>query len=204
MDELSITPEELRKIMGESDSSFAPPPPKPAPASSRQLSQDEINRMIAAQNAGAASPPVASSRTPKSAQITPEELAQITGSAGPGFGGGSDSGGSGFGSNPTARPAEFAPLRSPSSISSSTNLDLLLGVTLKVTVELGRTKLNIEEILKLGPGSVVELDKLAGEPVDVLINDRMIAKGEVVVIDDRFGVRITDVISPAQRLHSLQ
>lgn len=201
MDELSITPEELRKIMGESDSSFAPPP-KPSPASSRQLSQDEINRMIAAQNAGAPAPP-ASSRAPKSAQITPEELAQITGSAGPSFGGG-DSGGSGFGSNPTARPAEFAPLRSPSSIASSTNLDLLLGVTLKVTVELGRTKLNIEEILKLGPGSVVELDKLAGEPVDVLINDRMIAKGEVVVIDDRFGVRITDVISPAQRIHSLQ
>lgn len=201
MDELSITPEELRKIMGESDPPL-PSAPKSTPASSRQLSQEEINRMIAAQGSGTPASP-SPARAPKSAQITPEELAQITGSGGPNFGG--EGSGSGFGnSNMTVRPAEFAPLRSPSSISSSTNLDLLLGVTLKVTVELGRTKLNIEEILKLGPGSVVELDKLAGEPVDVLINDRMIAKGEVVVIDDRFGVRITDVISPAQRLHSLQ
>ena len=64
--------------------------------------------------------------------------------------------------------------------------------------------MNIEEILHLGPGSVVELDKLAGEPVDVLVNDKMIAKGEVVVLDDRFGVRITDVLSPAQRINSLR
>jgi flagellar motor switch protein FliN/FliY len=105
----------------------------------------------------------------------------------------------------TARPAEFASLypTEPAS-SSTTNLDLLLGVTLRVTVELGRTKMNIEEVLKLGPGSVVELDKLAGEPVDVLVNDRLIARGEVVVLDDRFGVRITDVVSPAQRLDSLR
>ena len=96
----------------------------------------------------------------------------------------------------TARPVQFAPLEAPSSVTPATNLDLLLGVTLRVTVELGRTKMNIEEILNLGPGSVVELDKLAGEPVDVLINDRMIARGEVVVLDDRFGVRVTDVLSP--------
>ncbi|MCB0210194.1 MAG: flagellar motor switch protein FliN [Anaerolineae bacterium] len=103
----------------------------------------------------------------------------------------------------TARPAQFAPLQSPGSISSSTNLDLLLGVSLRVTVELGRTKMNIEEVLRLGPGSVVELDKLAGEPVDVLVNERLIARGEVVVLDDRFGVRITDVLPPAQRINSL-
>jgi flagellar motor switch protein FliN/FliY len=87
---------------------------------------------------------------------------------------------------------------------AATNLDLLLGVTLRVTVELGRTKMSIEEILKLGPGSVVELDKLAGEPVDVLVNGRLIARGEVVVLDDRFGVRITDVVPPAQRLDTLR
>jgi flagellar motor switch protein FliN/FliY len=64
--------------------------------------------------------------------------------------------------------------------------------------------MNIEEILHLGPGSVVELDKLAGEPVDVLVNDKMIARGEVVVLDDRFGVRITDVLPPVQRINSLK
>ena len=105
----------------------------------------------------------------------------------------------------TAHPARFAPLQPAKTVgSSSNNLDLLLGVTLRVTVELGRTKMDIREILALGPGSVVELDKQAGEPVDVLVNDRLIARGEVVVIDDRFGVRITDVPSPAQRLSSLK
>lgn len=104
----------------------------------------------------------------------------------------------------TARPVEFAPLDAAGVSSSNTNLDLLLGVTLQVTVELGRTKMNIEEVLNLGPGSVVELEKLAGEPVDVLVNDKMIARGEVVVLDDRFGVRITDVLPPAQRLNSLK
>jgi flagellar motor switch protein FliN len=105
----------------------------------------------------------------------------------------------------TAHPARFAPLQPAKAVgSSSNNLDLLLGVTLRVTVELGRTKMDIREILALGPGSVVELDKQAGEPVDILVNDRLIARGEVVVIDDRFGVRITDVPSPAQRLSSLK
>lgn len=104
----------------------------------------------------------------------------------------------------TARPAQFAPLQNAGLVSSSTNLDMLLGVTLRVTVELGRTKMSVEEVLKIGPGSVVELDKLAGEPVDVLVNEQLIARGEVVVVDDRFGVRITDVLPPAQRLNSLQ
>ncbi len=106
--------------------------------------------------------------------------------------------------NATAHPVQFAPLENASGGSSGSNLDLLLGVTLQVTVELGRTKMNIEEILHLGPGSVVELEKLAGEPVDVLINDKMIARGEVVVLDDRFGVRITDVLPPVQRINSLR
>ena len=201
MDELSISPEELAKIMGDSGSASQktePSPPASNPASSGgggNLSQEEINRMIAAQQGGGATgqearTPAGSRPSPVNSQITPEELAGITGNPGAAARPGA-----------TARPAEFAPLQSPGPL--STNLDLLLGVTLKVTVELGRTKMNIEEVLKLGPGSVVELDKLAGEPVDVLINERMIARGEVVVIDDRFGVRITDVVSPAQRLHSL-
>jgi len=106
----------------------------------------------------------------------------------------------------TAYPVNFAPLQPAKAVSSSSspNLDMLMGVVLRVTVELGRTKMDIREILQLGPGSVVELDKLAGEPVDVLVNDRLIACGEVVVIDDRFGVRITDVPSAVQRVSTLK
>jgi len=84
------------------------------------------------------------------------------------------------------------------------NIGLLLDVPLKLTVELGRTTKLVKEILALAPGSVVELDKLAGEPVDILVNEKLIAKGEVVVIDENFGVRITEIINPEERLHAVQ
>lgn len=84
------------------------------------------------------------------------------------------------------------------------NLDMLLDIPLQVTVELGRTKRSVKEILELSPGSIIELDKLAGEPVDILINSRLIAKGEVVVIDENFGVRVTDIISQSDRLNKLR
>jgi flagellar motor switch protein FliN/FliY len=83
------------------------------------------------------------------------------------------------------------------------NIDLLLGVNLQVAVEIGRTTLPIREVLALTPGSIIELDKLAGEKVDILINGRPIAQGEVVVVDENFGVRITDVVSRQQRLSPL-
>ena len=73
-----------------------------------------------------------------------------------------------------------------------------------VAVELGRTKIAIKDMLKLGPGSVIELDKLIGEPVDLLVNDRLIARGEVVVFDENFGIRITDMMNPEERLKSLE
>jgi flagellar motor switch protein FliN/FliY len=84
------------------------------------------------------------------------------------------------------------------------NLSLLYDVTLNITVELGRTRKSIREILDLTPGSIVELDKLAGEPVDILVNGKRIAIGEVVVIDENFGVRVTDIISPVERVRNLQ
>jgi flagellar motor switch protein FliN len=84
------------------------------------------------------------------------------------------------------------------------NLSLLYDVTLNITVELGRTRKSIREILDLTPGSIVELDKLAGEPVDILVNNKRIAIGEVVVIDENFGVRVTDIISPVERVRNLQ
>ena len=82
-------------------------------------------------------------------------------------------------------------------------LDVILDIAMPLTVELGRTKMLIRDILALGPGSVIELDKLAGEPVDLLVNDRPIAKGEVVVIDESFGVRLTHISHAAERLRSL-
>lgn len=84
------------------------------------------------------------------------------------------------------------------------NIGLLMDVPLKLTVELGRTTKLVKEILALAPGSVVELDKLAGEAVDILVNEKLIAKGEVVVIDENFGVRITEIINPEERLHAVQ
>lgn len=86
----------------------------------------------------------------------------------------------------------------------ATNLNLLLDIPLKVTVELGRTSKQIREILELSHGSIIELDKLAGEPVDILVNNKLIAKGEVVVIEENFGVRVTDIISQWDRVKKLQ
>jgi flagellar motor switch protein FliN/FliY len=75
------------------------------------------------------------------------------------------------------------------------NLDLLMNVSLGVTAELGRCTLRVSEVLKLGRGSIVELDRLAGAPIDVLVNNRLVARGEVIAVDDRFGVRVTEVIA---------
>jgi flagellar motor switch protein FliN/FliY len=99
---------------------------------------------------------------------------------------------------------QFQPFDGEAEAGSGTNLDLLLDVSLRVSVELGRTELAIKEVLALGPGSVVELDKLAGEPVDILVNNRLIAKGEVVVVDENFGVRVTDIISPQKLIGKLR
>lgn len=84
------------------------------------------------------------------------------------------------------------------------NLDLILDIPLKVTVELGRTKMMVSELLNLGQGSVIELAKLAGEPMEVLVNDKLVARGEAVVVNEKFGVRLTDIISPAERVEQLK
>lgn len=101
--------------------------------------------------------------------------------------------------------AQFASFESANiSQAEARNLNMLLDIPLQVTVELGRTKRSVKEILELSSGSIIELDKLAGEPVDILVNSRLIAKGEVVVIDENFGVRITDILSQADRLNNLR
>lgn len=96
--------------------------------------------------------------------------------------------------SPTASRARFAPLPEPEGPAQRSGIDLLAGLQMNVSVELGRTELTVSEVLGLGPGSVIELDRLAGEPVDILVNDRLIARGEVVVVDENFGVRVVEVV----------
>ncbi len=84
------------------------------------------------------------------------------------------------------------------------NLDFILDIPLKVTVELGRTSVVIKDLLQLGQGSVLELDKLAGEPLEILVNGKLVAKGEVVVVNEKFGIRLTDIISPVERIETLK
>jgi flagellar motor switch protein FliN/FliY len=98
------------------------------------------------------------------------------------------------------QPAQFQTFDEGKLAAERKNISLIMDVPLQVTVELGRTQKLIKDILEFGPGSIIELDKLAGEPVDILVNGKYIAKGEVVVIDESFGVRIIDIIHPSKRL----
>ncbi len=84
------------------------------------------------------------------------------------------------------------------------SLDFILDIPLKITVELGRSKMAIRDILQLAQGSVIELSKFAGEPLEVLVNDKLIARGEVVVVNEKFGIRLTDIISPIERIEQLK
>jgi flagellar motor switch protein FliN/FliY len=104
----------------------------------------------------------------------------------------------------SVQPAQFAPLRPTNLTVSQDNLGLILDVPLQVSVELGKAKKTIKEILELGPGSVIELDRLAGEPVDMIVNGKLVAKCEVVVINETFGIRITDIVQPSERMTSIQ
>ncbi|MFI8415766.1 flagellar motor switch protein FliN [Serratia sp. NPDC078593] len=97
----------------------------------------------------------------------------------------------------------FKTLEAQDAIGSLQDIDLILDIPVKLTVELGRTKMTIKELLRLSQGSVVALDGLAGEPLDILINGYLIAQGEVVVVADKFGVRITDIITPSERMRRL-
>ncbi len=84
------------------------------------------------------------------------------------------------------------------------NLDFILDIPLKVSVELGRAQVVIKDLLQLGQGSVLELNKLAGEPLEVLVNGKLVARGEVVVVNEKFGIRLTDIISPLERIETLK
>lgn len=131
------------------------------------------------------------------AETLEAELSQMTeegGGAGDDAGGGA--GGSGGGDGASAAPA--------GGDTSDRNLDLIMDIPLKVTVELGRAKMVVHDLLNLGQGSVIELSKLAGEPMEVLVNDKLVARGEAVVVNEKFGVRLTDIISPTERVEQLK
>lgn len=101
-------------------------------------------------------------------------------------------------------PVQFGSLAEDGVKKQSNSIDLLLDVPLRISVELGRATMSIRDVLNLGAGSVIELDKMAGEPVDIMANDRLVARGEVVVVDENFGVRVTDIVTIEKRLNSLR
>lgn len=104
-----------------------------------------------------------------------------------------------------AQPADIFPSFGGNAGNSGmmNELDMILDIPVKLTVELGRTKITIKNLLQLAHGSVVELDAMAGEPMDVLVNGTLIAQGEVVVVNDKFGIRLTDIITPSERMRKL-
>jgi len=100
--------------------------------------------------------------------------------------------------------SENADLKAGADNESSINMDFILDIPIEVTVELGRSKMLVNELLQLGQGSVIELSKLAGETLEILANQKLIARGEVVVVNDKYGMRLTEVISPMERLERLR
>jgi flagellar motor switch protein FliN len=138
--------------------------------------------------------PAAPRQVPSSPSLAPTQTSPA------GHAGNGGNGGMPYAPTLNVRPAQFAELTAAPTGQPGYNIELLLGVNLQVAVEIGRTTLPIRDVLALTPGSIIELDKLAGEKVDVLINGRPIAQGEVVVVDENFGVRITDVVSRQHRL----
>ncbi len=103
----------------------------------------------------------------------------------------------------TAAPASFPPLDGGGAVPAPKNIEFILDIPMQVTVQVGSTKMVIRELLQLGQGSVIELEKLAGEPMEVLVNNKLVARGEVVVVNEKFGIRLTDVISAAERVQQL-
>lgn len=103
-----------------------------------------------------------------------------------------------------ATAAAFNEVNDDSVLQTDVKLDVVLDIPVNISMEIGRTKISIRNLLQLNQGSVVELDRLAGEPMDVLVNGTLIARGEVVVVNEKFGIRLTDIISPAERIKKLK
>ncbi len=102
------------------------------------------------------------------------------------------------------KPASFPPMEAKEGSVDAKNLEFILDIPMQVTVQLGSTRMYIRDLLQLGQGSVIELDKLAGEAMEVLVNNKLVARGEVVVVNDKFGIRLNDVVSAAERVEKLR
>jgi flagellar motor switch protein FliN len=168
----------------ESPESAAPAEPQPEAAQADEnieLTQEELDALLNNVGEAAAAAPAAAATAPAPAAVAPPPPAAP---------------------QPVAHPVRFPSLNDEGGASTPKNMEFLLDVALQVSVELGRSKMLVKDVLNVGMGSVIELDKLSGEPVDVMINGKLIAHGEVVVVDENFGVKIVDVIAPDQRLNS--
>ncbi|UFJ42136.1 flagellar motor switch phosphatase FliY [Brevibacillus humidisoli] len=188
------SPEEEAPAAHTAPAPTPPPQPQPAAAPQQPLQPQSAGADPYSQQAQMQGPPPGYPPYPYPPQYQQPPAPQH-------FGGYGTAGGT----SANVKPAEFAPFGSgPVSLPDEHNLNLLLDIPLQVTVELGRTRKLIKEILDLSAGSIIQLDKLAGEPVDILVNNKLIAKGEVVVIDENFGVRVTDIISQWDRVQKLQ
>ena len=163
-------------------------------------SADVDNEEEAVVAAAAAPPPPAAAPAPAPAPAAPPAAAAAPAN----YGYGAPPMQPHVASNVPVQSAQFTPLSTTPVQVNDANIGLILDVPLQVNVELGRTKKSIKDILDLTKGSIVELDKLAGEPVDIMVNGKYLAKGEVVVIDENFGVRITEIVSPLERAARLQ
>lgn len=102
-----------------------------------------------------------------------------------------------------AKPAPFGELRQESGAPVG-NIDMILDIPLTISVELGRSKILVKDLLQLGQGAVVELEKVAGEPLEIMVNGKLLARGEAVVVNDKFGVKLTDIVSPSERINRLK
>ncbi len=180
---VDVAKEMVEALMGGGEDEAPAPAPAPAPASKPAAAPPQQ-----AQAAPAPPPPPPQQGYPPQGYAPP-----------PGYGYGGSQMQPNVVTNMPVSPAQFTPLSMEPVQINEANIGLILDVPLQVTVELGRTKKTIKEILDLATGSIVELDKLAGEPVEIQVNGHFLAKGEVVVIDENFGVRITEIATPAER-----
>ena len=183
---VKVAKEMVDALMNGPEEEPAPPPPAPKSATPPPP------------KAASAPPPQQNYPPPQQNYSQPQQPPQ-QGYAPPGYGYGGSQMQPNVVSNMPVSPAQFTPLSVEPVQINEANIGLILDVPLQVTVELGRTKKTIKEILDLSTGSIVELDKLAGEPVEIQVNGHFLAKGEVVVIDENFGVRITEIATPAER-----
>ncbi|UVT21105.1 MAG: flagellar motor switch protein FliN [Nitrospira sp.] len=106
--------------------------------------------------------------------------------------------------SPTPQPASFPSVQNTETGGTPKNIDFILDIPMSVSVYVGSTKMAIRDLLQLAQGSVIELDKLAGEPMEVMVNNKLVARGEVVVVNEKFGIRLTDVVSAAERVQQLR